>query len=208
MSEEWKQVDRVSQPNPSGGYPQAGGNAQGGWQTVPSAGQGYGTVPPPPPGYPAYAPPSPYGAPVPAKKSHTVRNVVLIVFTVVLLLVAGCGAVIYKGLTVLRDSRPTQLAVQTAENNPIVQAKLGTPLKTSMLITGNVNTSLQNGVKTGTADLKVNVTGPKAKGTLLASETLTPGGWKIVSLTLSDESGNTPLVAPTVLPGASREETF
>lgn len=208
MSDEWEKVERVVPPAGYGWPPQAG-NPQGvspqqGWQTVPAPPpmppvppQGYGVPPPPPSAYPAYAPPPAYGAP--QRKSHIVRNVVLIVLAFVLLGMAGCGALVYKGMTLLRDSAPARLAVHTAESSPFVQERIGTPLRPSWFISGNINSSLNGGEKTGSANMKINVTGPKGEGTLLANEKLTADGWKIVSLTYQDAgSGSTPLVQTPV----------
>ena len=202
MSDEWKEVERVLPTAPSAGSPVA--NAQDGWQTVPATAPGFGAPPPPPAGYPVYAPPPQYGALASRRKSHVARNIVLVVLAFVLLGMAGCGAVIYKGMTYLRDSAPTRLAVHTAESSPFVQERIGTPLKPFWFMSGSMHTSLDGGVKTGSANLKVSVTGPKGEGTLYANETLTAGGWKIDSLTYQDAgSGSTPLVQAKVRePGA------
>ncbi len=219
MSEEWKPVERVLPANQGEGSEHKGGgipaDVAGGWQNVPTASQAYSGPPPMSSAQPvgSYGPTNAgpgYGAVAPQKKSHAVRNVLLILLTLFLLVVVGCGALLYKGLGVLRDSKPTRLAVQTAEASPFVRQKIGTPLKPSVWVTGSVNTSMDGGVKAGSANLKVNVTGPRGEGTLLANETLSEDGWKIVSLSYSDGSGTTPLVE-NGLPaadGAPHEETF
>jgi hypothetical protein len=152
-----------------------------------------------------------YPAVPPKNKSHVVRNIVLIVLAFVLLAMVGCAALAFKGLTMLRDSQPTRLAVRTAEHSPFVQQRIGVPLRTSMWVSGDFHSSLDGGVKTGSANLKISVTGPKGEGTLFAKEEQGPQGWRIVSLTYADaNSGSTPLVKNGVAadPAEPQGKTF
>lgn len=57
----------------------------------------------------------------------------------------------------MKNSEPYQHSLKLATNNAQIQAVIGTPIKPSFFITGNINITNNN----GNADLSYSLTGPK-----------------------------------------------
>jgi hypothetical protein len=74
----------------------------------------------------------------------------------------------------IKSSDAYKMAIEKAQQNPIVQQKLGTPLEGGMFVSGSINVSGTS----GKADLTIPVTGPKGKGTIYVDATKFAGEWK------------------------------
>ncbi len=72
----------------------------------------------------------------------------------------------------------TKLAASTATSNAALVERLGSPMKTGRLIGGAIEVT----PGTGTADLAIPISGPRAKGTLYALAVKEAGVWKLTSL--------------------------
>jgi len=70
------------------------------------------------------------------------------------------------------------MAVAAAESNPVVQQKLGEPLKVGFLPSGSMEISGSS----GHADLSIPVSGPRGQGTIYAVARKSVGLWKFESL--------------------------
>jgi len=98
------------------------------------------------------------------------------------------GVVLFAVVSVtFRDSDVSRMAVAAAESNPIVQEKLGNPLKVGLLTSGSMEISGQS----GHADLSLPVRGPKGKGTIYAVARKSGGLWKFESLDIAFEETKT-----------------
>jgi len=97
---------------------------------------------------------------------------------------------------VMRNSDPAKMAIQRAEANPVVASRLGTPLKTGLFVSGNVNV---NGAS-GDAQLQIPVTGPRGKGTiyLIASKSLGRWEFSALEIALNNDTQRIDLLQPAL----------
>jgi len=101
---------------------------------------------------------------------------------------AGC--LLYTINKMMRSSKPYQMAMDKATASPCVVAKLGTPLLSKGMISGN----LEEGPSDGSADLDIPLTGPKGKGSLHVEAELLDSVWNLKDLTLAYSEGQIHLV--------------
>jgi len=107
----------------------------------------------------------------------------------------GCAILIGAALTfalimvlfvfgMLRNSDPAKMAVQRAEANPVVAARLGTPLKPGLFVRGSVNLDGAS----GHSELQIPVTGPRGKGAIYAIADKRLGRWEFSALEIALEN--------------------
>lgn len=83
------------------------------------------------------------------------------------------GLLLMVGMSVLKDAEPYQTAVKAAETHPIVIEHIGTPVKISYMVIGEVNITND----TGKARIAFPVSGPKGKGTIYIEAERADGKW-------------------------------
>ena len=129
-------------------------------------------TPPPPGPYPGY----PYLPPQPS--SWISRNwpwFVPVGCVGTLALLAVFGAVIAMSVFgLMKNSEPYQTSLTRARANPQVAAALGTPIKETFYVWGQIST----GGHAGSARLVIPLSGPKAKARLFVNAVETNGEWK------------------------------
>jgi len=111
--------------------------------------------------------------------------------------ILGSVALFFGVTKVIKSTGPYKTAVATATNSPEVQAKLGTPITTGMMIQGSVNTNTSNGVTTEMANLTIPLKGPKASGSLHYAATKNGATWEVSDFTVTvDGTGEKISLAP------------
>lgn len=80
--------------------------------------------------------------------------------------------------SIMRSSDAYNLAMSTAQASPCVASALGSPLEPGWMIEGNID---QSSIK-GSAELSIQVRGPKGKGNLNVEAKKQDGTWRIDSL--------------------------
>ncbi|WDF61058.1 cytochrome c oxidase assembly factor Coa1 family protein [Flavobacterium sp. KACC 22758] len=87
---------------------------------------------------------------------------------------------IFFGVTsMMKDSDAYKESMAAAQNNKLVIEKLGSPIETDGMVSGNISTSNS----TGECDLQIPLKGPKGKGTLFVTAEKR-GKWKYSELTV------------------------
>lgn len=100
---------------------------------------------------------------------------------------AAFGVVLFVIVSVtFRDSDVSRMAVAAAESNPVVQRKLGEPLKVGFLTSGTMEISGSS----GHADLSIPVRGPRGQGTIYAVAQRSAGLWKFETLDIVFDGTN------------------
>ena len=128
------------------------------------------------------------------------RVAVLVVFLVVGGMALVGGGIVYGVFSMIKSSDAYAMALAAARADPRVAEQLGTPIETGLLTTGNIR--VQSG-GSGSADLAIPLSGPKASGKLLVVARRSAGEWKLLRLVLEAEDGKrTELIAA---PGATAE---
>jgi hypothetical protein len=78
----------------------------------------------------------------------------------------------------IKSSDAYKLALEKAQQNPVVQQKLGTPIEGGTFVSGSINVSGTS----GKADLTIPISGPKGKGAIYVDATKFAGEWKFNQL--------------------------
>jgi len=78
----------------------------------------------------------------------------------------------------LRSSDVTKLALTTAESSPALVEYLGSPLKTGLFVSGNIEVT----PVAGHAELAIPISGPKGTGTIYAEARKWDGLWHLERL--------------------------
>ncbi|MGA2181746.1 MAG: cytochrome c oxidase assembly factor Coa1 family protein [Bryobacteraceae bacterium] len=105
--------------------------------------------------------------------------------------IALAGVVLFVSLIVvfvfglLRNSDATKLALERAQSNATVVERLGRPLETGWIISGNINTSGPS----GHAEMEIPVHGNKGKGTIYVVADKTAGLWTFSTLEVAFADG-------------------
>ena len=76
---------------------------------------------------------------------------------------------------VMSNSEVTSKAFETAERNPVVADRLGSPLRKGWFVSGSVETTPAS----GHAELAIPISGPKGSGKLYVEAHKRAGLWKI-----------------------------
>jgi hypothetical protein len=131
-----------------------------------------------------------------------------------LLLIGGfIGAVFYGVMHMFTGSEPYKVAVERAMKSPMVQEKIGTPMKVGWLTSGNENL---NG-PSGSASLAISLSGPKGSGTIYVEAKKKAGTWRFETLEFAPKDGprvplldsslpQTPPAPPVSAPGDSKDD--
>jgi hypothetical protein len=122
----------------------------------------------------------------PPQKSWLRRNWIWVFAAGCLTPIIACGV----GITLifalvfgaLRSSEVYADAVRQARASPEVQARLGSPIKVGLWVSGSINLKTENGTETGDADLTVPLSGPKGTGTGHAVAHKAGGKWTYSTL--------------------------
>jgi hypothetical protein len=88
------------------------------------------------------------------------------------------GGILFLVTGAFRSSDVYQEALAAAQNDPEVQAALGTPIEPGWFVMGSMETS---GLS-GTADLRIPIHGPDGSGTLFAGARRENGVWRFYTL--------------------------
>lgn len=135
-------------------------------------------------GTPPVTPPPPYtmGPPPPSPPGWWSRNYkwfVPVGCLTIILLFAGFIALIF-GIVVgsMKSSDAYKMALAKAQQNPVVQQRLGTPIEAGSFVSGSINTSGTS----GKADLTIPISGPKGKGEIYVDATKFAGEWRFNQL--------------------------
>lgn len=72
------------------------------------------------------------------------------------------GGIFYEVTSIIKDSEAYKESMTAVQNNKLVVEKLGSPIETDGMVSGNVTST--NDVRT--CDVQVPIKGPKGKGTL------------------------------------------
>jgi hypothetical protein len=105
----------------------------------------------------------------------------------ILLGVAGFGALFFFVFSAIKSSYVYTEAVRRAQSNPQVIARLGTPIESGWWVSGNVNIKGQS----GNAEISIPIHGPKANATIHADATQENSNWKFTRLVV--EGGGPPI---------------
>jgi hypothetical protein len=103
---------------------------------------------------------------------------------------------------ILQERAAATLALRTATLSDAVKGQLGTPLKMGIFVTGHLFLS---GGDTGTADLRIPISGPKGEGTLIEWAQSGFAGWHLCSLILRPTTGADLVLVPDESSKCERE---
>ena len=117
------------------------------------------------------------------KRRSPIVIVVLIVLLVVAVMIGGIVTLVLWGLSLFRSSDVYVGAMDRLRANPAAVEILGEPIEDGWLPQGSINISGPS----GNADLAIEVSGSKGKGTLYIVAILKAGEWNYETVTL--ESG-------------------
>lgn len=136
--------------------------------------------PPPPPQHPATPPP---------RRSWWSRNwgwVVAAGCLVPVLLMGSCvAAVAWFTVGAIRSSEPYQEALDRARAHPAVAERLGTPIEPKWWLTGSID--LNN--DTGTANIRIPISGPKGEASIDVAATKSSGAWTYTRMLVEPATG-------------------
>ncbi len=122
--------------------------------------------------------------PPPGQQAERIgRKIVLIVggiATVFVLFVVGLIAAVFFAIS---HSEAERVALQKIQQNPAVVERFGTPIKAGMFASGSINS---NG-PSGSADLRVSISGPKSQGHMYLTATKKADVWTFTTLEVLPE---------------------
>jgi hypothetical protein len=120
--------------------------------------------------------------PQPQKKGWWGRNWKWVVpvgcLGIVVLSVAFVFGLVFLIFGIMKSSDAYKNAVAQVTTHEVVQDRLGAPIKTGLIVTGNINV---NG-PSGRASLAIPISGPKGKGRLYVEATKLAGQWQFATL--------------------------
>ncbi len=94
------------------------------------------------------------------------------------ILAGGIAVVIHLAFSMLKNSEPYAFALELAQENPEVQAALGTPIEAGYLATGRID--LEN--DTGEAAINIPISGPIGSGIIYLEGEKIDGKWTYTTL--------------------------
>ncbi len=110
--------------------------------------------------------------------------------------------------SLMKNSEAYRLSMARAENDPRVLAALGTPLNAGLIVSGRIDISGSS----GSAALKIPVSGPKCRGELISLAEKRDGNWTLTLLVLQSRCSATPVVLVNTnnipISGAVRSESI
>ncbi|MGH9556166.1 MAG: cytochrome c oxidase assembly factor Coa1 family protein [Terriglobales bacterium] len=120
------------------------------------------------------APPQP-GAPQGSWLSrHWGKTLVLGCFGLILAFVVLVSLIMVVAFGAMKSSDVYKQAVARAKANPVVVAKLGTPIEEGFFVSGNIESSPGR----GEANLTIPISGPKGSANIFAGATKRGGAWE------------------------------
>jgi hypothetical protein len=140
---------------------------------------------PPPPAPPPAAPPVPAATP-PPKSGGCLKWGLIGCGVVIVLGAAFCAVLMFGVFATMKHSNVYKEALARAQNDPRVQAALGTPIEPGWWTSGSVH--FTNG--SGDADINIPISGPKASGRIHAVATIEDGNMKFERLSMKPEHGD------------------
>jgi hypothetical protein len=105
--------------------------------------------------------------------------------TLLLLFGLFIGGIFYEVTSIIKDSDAYKESMTAVQNNKFVVEKLGSPIETDGMVSGNVTSN--NDVRT--CDVQVPIKGPKGKGTLFVVGEKR-GTWKYSEMSVYIENTN------------------
>jgi hypothetical protein len=105
----------------------------------------------------------------------------------VLLVAIFIAAIVGIVFGAMKSSDVYREALRRAQDNPQVQAALGTPIESGWWMSGQINVNND----TGDANIVIPVSGPKGKGKIHAVATKSGGRWSYSTLTVDVDGGGT-----------------
>lgn len=125
--------------------------------------------------------------PAPARKSWIERNWKWLIpvgcLSAVVLIIAVLGLFFTIIMGSIKSSDAFKMAMARAQADARVQQRLGTPIESGWMVSGNIEVS----GATGKANLAIPIHGPRGKGKLYADGTKTAGQWSFSTLVVEDE---------------------
>ena len=109
------------------------------------------------------------------KRSWLARNCGWLVAAAFALFLSFVAAILLLVFSLIRNSDAAKLAIKTAESSPVLAEQIGSQVKIGWFVTGNIEVTPD----TGSAELSIQVSGPKAKGTIHAEERKLAGQWHL-----------------------------
>lgn len=103
--------------------------------------------------------------------------------TVLLLIVGFIVATMFFAFSMMKSSDAFKLAFAKAQASPAVVKTLGEPIKSGLIVAGNINVS----GPAGAADLSIPISGPKGRGTVYLKATKSMGEWTFEELVVKIE---------------------
>ena len=94
--------------------------------------------------------------------------------TVIALFAAFIAGIVLIVAGSMKSSDAYKLAMDKAQKDPRVTQRLGTPIKSGMFVSGNINVAGTS----GKADITIPISGPKGKATIYVDATKFAGEWK------------------------------
>jgi hypothetical protein len=98
--------------------------------------------------------------------------------------VLGFVGIFFFAIHWIKAAAPYSEAVHRAESDPRVTAALGSPVKASWFLTGNIDAGSQ-----GKALLDIPISGPNARATLHVEAHRSGGPWTFTRMTVTPEKG-------------------
>lgn len=146
------------------------------------------------------APPYTMGPPPPSTPSWWNRNwkwfVPVGCLTLVAIFAGFIALIAFAVMGSIKSSDAYKVALEKAQQNPIVQQKLGTPIQGGSFVAGSINVEGTS----GKADLTIPISGPKGKGAIYVDATKFAGEWKFNRLEVGfdGDAQRVDLLAPVV----------
>ncbi len=143
--------------------------------------------------------------PEPMKRSwleeHPFWKIPLGCLTLILLMGLFAVGLITVITTSFRSSDVYKQALTQATANSQVRELIGEPIKPAWFISGQLNVS----GSTGSANLSIPISGPRAKGTIRAVANKTGGGWRFTHLQVIVEGQPAAIDLLSIQPPAERD---
>lgn len=109
---------------------------------------------------------------------HWGKTLAIGCFGLILAFVAFFSLIMMVAFTAMKSSDVYKQAVARAKANPVVVAKLGTPIEEGYFVSGNIDASPGR----GEAKLTIPISGPKGKATIYADATKRGADWEFSAL--------------------------
>ena len=122
-------------------------------------------------------------------KARNRRLAWILGITIPVVLIALVVGMFFGIFALLANSDVAKLAVSRAQQNPEMVARLGLPMRHSIWVKGNIETT----GSAGKAELTLPLTGPKSAGSLYLKAHKVAGVWKFDELEFRQDGSSIPL---------------